>query len=68
MTRSLVRWGRNPPRDEECGLNGASLPDGEIDLYRVEEGRPGTLSVYRKSYDAYDDRWSGERRLRSISY
>jgi hypothetical protein len=44
------------------------LPDGEIDLYWVEEGRPGTLVVYRKFYDAYDNRWSSERRLRSITY
>lgn len=43
------------------------LPDGEIDLYWVEEGRPGALTVYRKSYDAYEDRWTGERRLRTIS-
>ena len=44
------------------------LPDGEIDLYWVEEGRPGTLVVFSKFYDAYDRTWSRERRLRSITY
>ncbi len=44
------------------------LPDGEVDLYWVEEGRPGSLVVYHKFYDAMDDRWSGERRLRTIRY
>ncbi len=44
------------------------LPDGEIDLYWVEEGRPGTLVVYSKAYDALDRRWTRERRLRSINY
>lgn len=44
------------------------LPDGEIDLYWIEEGREGSLIVYRKSYDAMDDVWTSERRLRTISY
>lgn len=44
------------------------LPDGETDLYWVEEGRPGTLVVFQKFYDAMDHRWSRERRLRTIPY
>ena len=45
-----------------------ALADGEIDLYWVEEGRPGTLIVYQKFYDAMEGRWSSERRLRSVTY
>ena len=65
--RSVSRSSRNVPSGTVSAYE-VLLPDGEIDLYWVEEGRPGSLLVYRKSYDAMDDRWSSERRLRTINY
>jgi hypothetical protein len=65
--RRVSRTSRHVPAGTVSAFE-VLLPDGEIDLYWVEEGRPGTLIVYRKSYDAYDDRWTSERRLRSVTY
>ena len=66
--------GKNVPRssrDVPAGTVSAFevlLPDGEIDLFWVEEGRQGSLLLYRKFYDAMSGNWRSERRLRTISY
>ena len=65
--RRVSRNNRNVPRGTVSAFE-VLLPDGEIDLYWVEEGRTGTLVVFRKFYDARDDDWSQERRLLSIDY
>ena len=65
--RRLPGGSRRVPAGAVSGFE-VSLPDGELDVYWVEEGRPGTLLVFKKSYDAEMDRWSPERRMRTITY
>lgn len=65
--KKISRTSRNVPAGAASAFE-VLLPDGEIDLYWVEEGRPGTLLIYSKTYDAIDNAWSSERRLRSVSY
>ncbi len=65
--RQVSRNHRQVPRGTVSAFE-VYLPDGEIDLYWVEEGRPGTLVVFRKFYDAQDNVWDQERRLRSIKF
>lgn len=65
--RSVSRNSRDVPRGTVSAFE-VLLPDGEIDLYWIEEGRAGSLLVYRKSYDSRDDRWSSERRLKTVEY
>ena len=66
-SREVSRNHRQVPRGTVSAFE-VYLPDGEIDLYWVEEGRPGTLIVFRKFYDAMENVWDQERRLRSISF